>query len=433
MTVNGLRKNKIKVMDLIANLLIALQFDLFYLISTEFKLGQGILLVASAFIIVKYIKLTGKIIEINNIIIAYLLVLLFTGAYQVTRIFGGSVVTAFLAERVFWVYIIFYIALKKLYYSRTINNERCIKLLKYAGVIQLCLYFVQWILSNHVIFLHVLHGSRYGSARFYFQPILLILLLCFCVSDFLNKKKSIIWIVLILAEILIVQKYRMTTLAIINAIFCSLLLYKGNFNKRITIIIVGIIAFVILINTQIVQDIIQSILNKGIDNSVKGRAAWQLWALLYQLRARPLLGNGFVYSAESYNYGAQYVALRYGWSFTPGDYGLIGFVYEYGLLGAGWFLLFLVSQLKRAFYVWKYGNNYAYIIFLFFIIVDSYSELYWIRSNGLFALVIYMVMLQYKYTEILNNRNIEIHRGETVRKLIPQKLSENIERQRSSL
>ena len=107
-----------------------------------------------------------------------------------------------------------------------------------------------------------------------------------------------------------------------------------------------------------------------------------------------------MYSAESYKYGGQYVAKYFGWGFTPGDYGIFGFVYEYGLLGAGWFLIFIITQLKRAIFVWKHNRNYAYLIFLVFVIVDSYTELYWIMSNGLFALVIYMVMLKYECIKI---------------------------------
>lgn len=425
-----LPRKRINVINLVSLFLIALQFDLFYLISTEFKLGQGILAVVSAFIIFKYIKLIGKSRDINNYLFIYLFILLITGAYQVTRLFGGSFFSAFLAERVLWVYILFYIALKKLFLKGVMYNERCIKLLKYAGIIQLVLYYTQWLLSNRIIFLHVLTGERYGALRFYFQPILLILLLCFCVSDFFNNKeerKNLIWIILIISEILLVQKYRMTTVAIGASLLCGFFLYRGKVDRGIAIFIVVVLASIILINTQIGRDIILSLLDQGTDNSIKGRAAWRIWAL-GQLKDRPLLGNGFVYTAETFKYGGQYVHKHFSWSFTPSDHGIMGFIYEYGLLGAGWFLLFVVSQFKRAFYVWKYNRNYAYIIFLFFIVIDSYSELYWIMNNGLFALVIYMVMLHSEYKSIVMRQ-----KGQTHLKDDDEKFKSNIESQNKNL
>ena len=397
---------KIKISDLMCVLITALQLDLFYLLDTEFKLGQAILLIISVLYIIKYLKKRIDRRDVNLYIILFLSVLVLTGAYQVSHIFGGGIFPAFLAERVLWVYIIFYFALEKLFAMSKLTNEKCLKYLRIVGLIQLVLYFTQWVLSSRYIFLHVLSGSRYGSARFYFQPILLIILLCFCVSDFFNQNKhkaNIIWILMIFLEILVVQKYRMTIVAITLAILCGFLLYRGNLSKGLGIIALGIIAFIVLLNTPMGQDIMNSLFGNASDNGLRGRAAWRIWAV-EQLKQNPLLGNGFVYSAESYNYGGQYVRQHFGWSFTPGDYGIMGFIYEYGLLGADWFIFFAITQLRRALYVWKHKKNYAYIIFLAFILIDSYSELYWILSNGLFVLVLYMIMLKYECLSINKTR-----------------------------
>ena len=180
---------KIKISDLMCVLITALQLDLFYLLDTEFKLGQAILLIISVLYIIKYLKKRIDRRDVNLYIILFLSVLVLTGAYQVSHIFGGGIFPAFLAERVLWVYIIFYFALEKLFAMSKLTNEKCLKYLRIVGLIQLVLYFTQWVLSSRYIFLHVLSGSRYGSARFYFQPILLIILLCFCVSDFFNQNK----------------------------------------------------------------------------------------------------------------------------------------------------------------------------------------------------------------------------------------------------
>lgn len=398
------KKSNFNLLDLLSIILIAFQFDLFYLISTNFKLGQGILFLVSLIVIVRFIRhpLSGK--DLNLYLILFLFVLLVTGAYQVTNMFGGSVISAFLAERILWVYIAFYFAFDKLYMTGVFDKERCLKLLKCVGVIQLVLYFTQWILSSKIIFLHVLSGSRYGSARFYFSPILLIFLVCFCVSDFYSSKKiskirnSVIWIVLIVAEILIVQKYRMTAVALAVAIIVGFVMYKGNIKKGLLILLLALLVILVLLNTPMGKDIINSVMNSGTDNSVKGRAAWRLWAL-DELKQRPLFGNGFVYSTEAYEYGASFVRKYFSWSFTPNDYGIMGFIYQYGLLGAIWFVLFVAVQLRRSLYVWRHNNNYAYLVFLVFIVVDSYSELYWIMSNGLFVLVIYMVMLKNEFEQ----------------------------------
>mgnify|MGYP006873238230 FL=1 len=57
---------------------------------------------------------------------------------------------------------------------------------------------------------------------------------------------------------------------------------------------------------------------------------------------------------------------------------------------------------ERGFWVYiiAYKKNYAYLIYMFFIIINSYSEFYWFRGNGLFATVIFMCMLNQEYKEV---------------------------------
>ncbi|MCR5743003.1 MAG: O-antigen ligase family protein [Lachnospiraceae bacterium] len=405
-------ENRIDRLDLIAVFVIAAQLDFFYLLSTEFKLGQGLLLVLSLYFIMRYLLTGSRGSGINRFLMVYLGVLLVTGAYQATKMFGGSVLAAFLAERGFWVYIIAYFALEKLFAKKILTNDRCIRVLGIACGVQLFMYYTQWLVSSKVIFLNVLNGARYGTARFFFLPIFMILFLCFNVSDFFNRKfsrASIIWIVLILGEILIVQKYRMTLVCIAAAVVCVFLLYRGKFSRGLAIICVGLVALVVILNTQMGRDIINSLMGAGHDNSLNGRTEWRMWAF-EELKQRPLLGNGYTYTDAGFDYGAQYIRKHFGWNFSAGDYGVFGLVYEYGLLGLGWFVFFVVTQLKRAFTVWKYKKNYAYLIYIFFIIINSYSEFYWFRGNGLFATVIFMCMLNQEYKEV--------HRVEKVDKFI---------------
>ena len=387
--------------DIICILLTALQFDLYYLLSTEFKLGQMILVLVSLYYIIRYFSIGSSLKNANTFLVLYLTLLMFTGAFQVSRLFGENFLSALLAERVIWTYIFFYFALQKLFEKNKIKNHECIRYLKISCVIQLVLYFTQWILSDKIMFLHVLSGTRYGSSRFYMSPILLIYMICFSVSNYYNRiepTKSMIWIVAIMAEILIVQKYRMTTVSILLAILCGFLLYRGSHKRWFVLLGFGLIAVVVVINSRMGQDVISSLMGMGSDNSVNGRSAWRWWAL-GELRKNPILGKGFVFTDKTYSYGGQYVKRLFGWSFTPGDHGIMGFIYEYGGLGAGWYIALIITQVKKAIAVWKYNKNYAYIIFLVFIIIDSYSELYWILSNGIFVLVVYMTMLHKEYRE----------------------------------
>lgn len=366
---------KISIKDFICILLVALQYDLFYLLSTEFKFGQGILLFVSLGVILKYSTTRISFKNPNVVLMLFLFFLLITGAIRSSQMFpqSNTFLGAFLAERILWVGIIFYFAFEKLYNRNMFSYETIKHYLYVCGIIQFVLYFFQWIVSDRVIFLHVVNGIRYGSARFFFQPILLILLYCVALSEFFNnryKYQNIIYMLLVLGEVLIVQKYRMTLLALFLSTLVAVFLYRGNVRRFFKIFAVGIIALLILLSTQMGQDIIASLQNSGADNSVRGRAAWRLWAF-QELCKRPFLGNGYVYTTESFAYGGQLVRQMFSWSFTPGDYGVFGFIYEYGLLGMAWFLTFIITQLKRALYVWKKKKIYTYIVFLIFIIIDS--------------------------------------------------------------
>lgn len=383
--------------------MIALQFDCYYLISTEFKLGQGLLLLISMLVCLKYWPSKRSFTNVNTWLMLMLGVLMVAGAWQASRMFKSSgFLSTLLAERVLWVYIVFYFALSRLNRHNVVSNAMIKRLLYISGGFQLFLYFAQWLLSGRVVFLHVLSGERYGTARFYFQPILLVLLFCVAFSEFLNKRNNVrnaVWMMLILAEILIVQKYRMSTVALCLAAACGVVLYKGDPSKMMKYLLIGLVAGVVLLNTTIGRDIIRSLQSRGNDNSVNGRVVWRSWAIS-ELKARPLLGNGFVSSPESYEYGGQLVRKMFGWEFTPNDHGAMGFIYQYGLFGVAWLALLLGTQLHRAMYVRKHAKNYIYIVYLVFIVIDSYSELYWLTSNGIFALCIFMVMLDREYQDV---------------------------------
>ena len=409
-------KRKNSLIYLSALLIIALQFDLFYLMDTEFKLGQGLLVVFSLLIILKYSN--GKLDKNNSgiFLMIYFGILMITSAYQSGHLFPNynSMIGAFLAERVYWVYIFFYFAFLCLYRRKIFTYKKVKSLLYTAGVIQLVLYFFQYFISDKLIFVHVVTGMRYGAARFYFQPILLVFLFCIALSDYLNgikKISNLIYMLLIFLEIVLIQKYRMSLLSLFIAVGGTILVYKGSNRQLIKIFFIVLMACAILLNTRIGQDIIASLQNVGKDNSVSGREVWRSWAFT-ELQKRPILGNGFSYTTESNEYAAQPVGKLFGWSFTPGDHGIFGFIYEYGLLGAIWFLLFIITQLKRALYVSKYRKKYVYLTYMFFIFIDSYSELYWIYSNGIFALCVFIVMLDSEYREIKTiNRNALLERN----------------------
>ncbi|SHI82235.1 hypothetical protein [Parasporobacterium paucivorans] len=411
-------KIKVNKYCLLLFLMIVLELDCFYLINryTTYFLGVSYIdwlflfrigLVVYTFInhrsefttstLLKALPFGALLLMISSSIAGYLT-------------YGQSIFSGILAQRD-WIscmllFYPIYIWIKR----KKITVRQVVNTLVVFAVIYILICSVQYLLIDRVTFLYTNINQRYGGHRLRLSSCFLAIISGFLVDNLIGsygkrKDKKIFLLVLMgyFFLLAVVTKGRMATLAMVGSITICLLLRRASVSKKIVSIVVVLIGFFVVINSQIGMDALDIVFGSGTGLSadtisVRNVEKEYYLDMVTQSPMLLILGYGYPSTAEI----AQSISsptIGY-WTYYTTDVGLVGNLFCYGLLGILWFIILYRDIFVKGWRIHKQTTRTCYLQFFLIDIIGCFS-LWPLCFNFSIALPILMAMLDYESNFIL--------------------------------
>lgn len=400
----NLKKSTLSYFGLI--LLIILSENFMYLVDLNIKfLGVNLkdfcLIISILWIIgvsLYYKKPNGVHFRFKWLIL-FTILLAFLSAFQSYRLYGQEIILGISPQRDFLIFAISYFPIRLLMVNNIVTYEKLEKLVYKIGIIELILYFTQYLIGNYFQFLYVLSSSAYSSNstnRYYFGTIFICLLIFICLDNIFHRKKILknsILIVAGLLEIIIVGKMRMNFISVVCAISIGILLWKKGKALKLLFITAGIASFLILLyNSEVIQSILPTLQHKTKFDTLAIREIGRNF-YLETLFQHPILGGGYINTTYKPAYNAARIADGILWV----DNGIFGLGFLYGGIGLLWMFLFFAKMYKYSYKALKKGK-YIFFIMPLYWIIGGISEAHWYYTN--FLVMIILICMLEKYLDI---------------------------------
>ncbi len=354
----------------------------------------------AAFILGSYQKLNLKRMQFAGYMV-FFAALIFLSSLQSQLLFGQSIKYGLIQQRRLLIWIFVYFAIELALIKGKFNYEQLVSMIRIIGRIELAIYISQYFLYDYIHFLYVSVSSRYNDVRFYFTPTLLDFLFMIEMDFLLNKYnskrekiKSGITIVLILFEVMIVQKFRLTTMALICCFVLCVLIKRFSKAIKFIYVMIAVLGICILLNTTMFRDIIEQFSLGFTDYGHFGIRADARKLYLEMLAKHPFLGGGYPYIENALEASGYYKRMYLV------DNGVFGFIYIYGGVGIIWIAALWTKLIKMSRKVFENKNITYFLLFYLFFIVTCINELHWYYDSGIGVFILSLCILDAKYNEL---------------------------------
>lgn len=354
----------------------------------------------AAFILGSYQKLNLKRMQFAGYMV-FFAALIFLSSLQSQLLFGQSIKYGLIQQRRLSIWIFVYFAIELALIKGKFNYEQLVSMIRIIGRIELAIYISQYFLYDYIHFLYVSVSSRYNDVRFYFTPTLLDFLFMIEMDFLLNKYnskrekiKSGITIVLILFEVMIVQKFRLTTMALICCFVLCVLIKRFSKAIKFIYVMIAVLGICILLNTTMFRDIIEQFSLGFTDYGHFGIRADARKLYLEMLAKHPFLGGGYPYIEDALEASGYYKRMYLV------DNGVFGFIYIYGGVGIIWIAALWTKLIKMSRKVFENKNITYFLLFYLFFIVTCINELHWYYDSGIGVFILSLCILDAKYNEL---------------------------------
>lgn len=354
----------------------------------------------AAFILGSYQKLNLKRMQFAGYMV-FFAALIFLSSLQSQLLFGQSIKYGLIQQRRLLIWISVYFAIELALIKGKFNYEQLVSMIRIIGRIELAIYISQYFLYDYIHFLYVSVSSRYNDVRFYFTPTLLDFLFMIEMDFLLNKYnskrekiKSGITIVLILFEVMIVQKFRLTTMALICCFVLCVLIKRFSKAIKFIYVMIAVLGICILLNTTMFRDIIEQFSLGFTDYGHFGIRADARKLYLEMLAKHPFLGGGYPYIENALEASGYYKRMYLV------DNGVFGFIYIYGGVGIIWIAALWTKLIKMSRKVFENKNITYFLLFYLFFIVTCINELHWYYDSGIGVFILSLCILDAKYNEL---------------------------------
>lgn len=354
----------------------------------------------AAFILGSYQKLNLKRMQFAGYMV-FFAALIFLSSLQSQLLFGQSIKYGLIQQRRLLIWIFVYFAIELALIKGKFNYEQLVSMIRIIGRIELAIYISQYFLYDYIHFLYVSVSSRYNDVRFYFTPTLLDFLFMIEMDFLLNKYnskrekiKSGITIVLILFEVMIVQKFRLTTMALICCFVLCVLIKRFSKAIKFIYVMIAVLGICILLNTTMFRDIIEQFSLGFTDYGHFGIRADARKLYLEMLAKHPFLGGGYPYIEDALEASGYYKRMYLV------DNGVFGFIYIYGGVGIIWIAALWTKLIKMSRKVLENKNITYFLLFYLFFIVTCINELHWYYDSGIGVFILSLCILDAKYNEL---------------------------------
>lgn len=321
------------------------------------------------------------------------ILLIILSVVQSKILYGQGFVDTLSPQKRIIVWTAIYFTVSKQIKCGYLHRDGLLSIIEKIGILQLVLIFAQFFLSSQIQVLHVetLYNSDRGL-RYYYVPVLFDFLLFYKLDRFVRDKgvrklKDLTIVVAVLLEVMIVQKYRMTSTGLLICIALFIILMRSKKQYKIAYVILGCVALVFLINTNFFQGVLNAIFS-GNDAYLATRTKGRIWYFA-AIMEHPIFGSGY---PNDNNY-LSLTASGYNEGILLNDNGVIGFVYLYGVVGVLWLISLWAKLLRKGWKIYKTRNDLVYLLFPLFFTITGITEAHWYWDFGFFFFMIYLAIV----------------------------------------
>lgn len=334
-----------------------------------------------------------------------LIIVALVSVVQCNFLIGQPLAMGFAPQRNYIFILISYFIIRKLIALDKMDVDTIINGLMACGVISIIIYWLQVVLIDHVQFVHVYMAER--TARLYVDSFLCVIIGFLGLYKYLadNNKKYLIFVLLELVYELVIGQSRLELASVVIGYATMILLMKKLSIRKIGIILIGVIAIVVFINSGYFERFNEALqmqfhnTTTGVNTMAIRKVARDEFAK--QLKHSPvtlILGCGYPNIGYAGTASTAYIAVgneRIGLV----DNGIFAFVYVYGLLGAvvvvKWFykLYKCAWRLYRDNIYWPLGFMIALTILLYNI------TFWWNKPSWTLGMIFLMCYMEHKLND----------------------------------
>ena len=294
--------------------------------------------------------------------------------------------------------VMMYFPITKLIKLGKISIEDLEKVLAICAVLQIILYFIQYILGPSHIFLSCYYttprnDSRVTRIRLYGYTYSIIANLMFCMNRIVKseaKKKDYLYVIVTLIFAIVINQGRQYIVSAAVIIFSAFIFANVKSYKKVVLLLLIVIIASNIYSLDFSQNLLSELSTTTVASS--NTTAVRLRAqefYLNILKDHPILGGGYadvsVYSAA--------IASGYTKKYFIADNGIVAFLFRYGYLG----LIFLIPLvISLIFGGIKGRKNKDVIAFmqLATMIVGVINDATWFDGFGLMYVFIYLIYME---------------------------------------
>ena len=207
----------------------------------------------------KYIRIHEGIKYKEKYLIAALCILVFVSAYQQTKLTGQGLNLGIRPQRNYLIILLSYFPIRKLFALKKFDPEEVMQGLMKLGTFAAAIYILQKLVYPNAQFIYAAMNYRNGTLRMYIETSVvqlagMVAMYYFC-KDF--KIKYLIFYIINFVDIFWVGQGRLEIMSFLAASAIGVVLVKELDTKRLLIVVAGIVAVFIFLNTPfaIKQDI----------------------------------------------------------------------------------------------------------------------------------------------------------------------------------
>ncbi|MDD3225122.1 MAG: O-antigen ligase family protein [Clostridium sp.] len=308
------------------------------------------------------------------------------------------IIYGFTANKIFFGYLLYFYLLTLIKKNNTIKNY-IEKFIMCTGTVLAFLFIIQYLIYSRKIIFYVQYGYRNG-VRWYTGFGLIIFSMFILIGKMLKIKDikrnslNLLAITIDLISIIVVSQTRNFIVGIFIS-FVILVVLQKKYNKTLLffMIFTVISLYILMYKNNFIINLFNSIYNEGINN--KGTVGFRFKEIQFfvgQWIKNPLLGNGLY----SDNFSKSYIITGLSNKYYTSDVGIIGLIYQFGVIGICIFGYLLIKVLNVINILYKKSpeNCYTYIGYFSYIVATSCSSLAFNEMNSIFYFVIFLVFLE---------------------------------------
>ena len=286
--------------------------------------------------------------------VSALIVLAIISIVQCNFLIGQPLSMGFAPQRNYIFILVSYFTIRKLIALDKIDINTVVNGLLFCGVLSVIIYWLQVNLIDYVQFVHVYKAAR--VTRLYVDSFMCVIIGFLGLSKYLeeNNKKYLFFVAIELVYELIIGQSRLELASVVLGYAVMILLMKRLSFRKICMILIGVIAVVVFINSAFFERFNEALqmqfynTTTGIDTmAIRKVARDEFVRQLKQSPATLIFGCGYPNIGYSGTASTAYIAVgneRIGLV----DNGIFAFVYVYGLLGASVVIKWFYKLYKSA-------------------------------------------------------------------------------------